>query len=58
MKGFVVIRAYYGSSSYNVKEMRDLVNYIIAECEELGIETMSPAELESLMEGWNEKQTK
>lgn len=57
MKGYVVVRAYYGSSSYTSKEMWDLMNYIIAECEELGIETMSPAELNSLMESWgkNEK---
>ena len=56
LKGFVVIRAFYGSSSYDTKEMSDLINYIVAQCEELGIETMPPNELKSLVESWGKSE--
>lgn len=43
---------YFGSSSYNSKEMAILIDEIVTECKELDIETMSPNELESLKEAW------
>ena len=52
-----IIRAYYGSSSYDSKEMCVLIDYVKADAEELGIPTMRPEELNSLLESWgkNEK---
>lgn len=49
----VVVRCYYGSSTYNTKQMSRLIDFLVEECKELGIETMSPQELKSLMEAWN-----
>lgn len=40
----VVIRAYYGSSTYNTKQMSRLVDAVIDECKAQGIDTDTPAE--------------
>lgn len=48
------VRAYYGSSSYNTKRMKRLLDYIVADAKALGIETMTPdeiARMESLWQG-------
>lgn len=45
-------RAYYvikGSHEYNTKEMSVLINGIVSECREMGIETRPPEEVESLL---------
>ena len=47
----VVIRAYYGSSTYSTKRMSRLIDAIVQDCKELGVETLSPEELASMMEG-------
>lgn len=47
------IRFYYGSSMYNTKQMSKLINYIVEDCKALGIETLTPAELESMKNNWN-----
>lgn len=43
---------YYGSSSYNTKQMANLIDYIVEEAKELNIETLTPRELEILKENW------
>ena len=45
----VVIRAYYGSSTYNTKQMGRLLDAVIEECKELGIETRPREEIESML---------
>lgn len=45
----VVIRAYYGSSTYNTKQMARLLDAVIEECKELGIETRPIEEIESML---------
>ena len=45
--------AYYGSSSYNSKQMANYIDFLVEECKEQGIETLTPQELESLKEHWN-----
>jgi hypothetical protein len=52
--GCVNVVLYYGSSSYNTAQMSRLIDSLIADAKELGIETMTPAELERL-EGYGEK---
>ena len=44
---------YYGSSSYNTAEMSKLIELIVQECKQLGIETKSKAEIESLIRSWD-----
>jgi len=51
-EGFILMNAYYGSSTYNSKQMSRLVDSVVYECKNLGIETMPLAELESLLERW------
>lgn len=48
----VVIRAYYGSSTYNSKQMSRLIDLIVQDCREQGIETMPPDKLAGMMEEW------
>jgi hypothetical protein len=50
--GYKKIISYYGSSSYNTKEMSVLIDYIVDECKNLGIETMTPQEIAALKEAW------
>lgn len=48
------IRAYYGSSVYNKEQMSRLIDMVVADCKEQGIETRTPneiADMLSLMEG-------
>lgn len=47
-----VIRFYYGSSRYNQKQMSRLIDCIVEECKQQGIETMTPNELEELKQKW------
>lgn len=39
-----------GSSSYNTKEMSQLIDGLVRECKDVGIETMTPEELKRMME--------
>lgn len=41
----VTLRLYYGSSSYNTKQMSVLIDAIVQDCKALGIETLTPEEL-------------
>ena len=45
----VVIRAYYGSSQYNTKQMSRLIHAVVDECKTQGIETLTPAELAQML---------
>ena len=52
LDGFTNVMCYHGSSVYNQKEMNRLVNVIVEECRNLGIETKPDEELKSLLEEW------
>lgn len=58
LEGFTNVIAYYGSSTYNTKEMSRLVDLIVQECKELNIETMTPEQLSVLKEEWNKNASK
>ena len=49
LDGYTNVIAYYGSSSYNTKEMTRLIDLVIQECKQLDIETKSQAEIDSLL---------
>lgn len=53
-----IIRFYYGSSRYNTKQMSRLIDFIVQECRNLGIETMTPDELEKLKGLWEAERSK
>ena len=53
LAGCTNVILYYGSSTYNTMQMSRLIDAIVNECKDLGIETMPPTELKSLLERWD-----
>ena len=51
----VKVHCYYGSSTYNTKEMSLLINLLVELAKSLNIETKSKAEIESLLKEWDKK---
>lgn len=49
----VKVHCYYGSSTYDSKEMSLLIDLIVQEAKQLGIETKSKNEIDSLLEQWD-----
>ena len=52
---FKIINAYYGSSSYNSKQMSRLIDGLVQDCKVYGIETKTQSEIESLLKEWDKK---
>ena len=52
LKGCTNVILYYGSRVYDVSQMSRLIEIIVQECNQLGIETKSEEELESLLNSW------
>lgn len=52
LDGFTNVIAYYGSSTYDTKQMAYFIDYIVEEAKQLDIETIKPNELESLKNSW------
>ena len=50
--GFVWIKAFHGSSDYDSKEMSVLIDGLVADAKDLGIETATPDEIERLKAAW------
>ncbi len=50
----VRVNCYYGSSSYDTKEMSRLIDFIVQECKQLNIETLTPERLSLLKEEWGQ----
>ena len=55
LKGCVNVTLWYGSSTYNTKQMGDLISELVTECNEQGVPTMSAKEAERLIEAWGKK---
>lgn len=51
-KEFIHYKVFRGSSTYDTEEMAILIDGIVEECKQLGIETMTPNELERLKSLW------
>ena len=51
-EGMVDVVAYYGTSSYNTKQMANFIDYVVDEAKNLGIETLPPDEIERLKNLW------
>ena len=52
LEGFRNLKCYHGSSSYDAAEMSRMIDEIVYECKNLGIETATGSELALLKEGW------
>ena len=48
----VKVHCYYGSSSYDTKEMSLLINILVDLAKSLGVETRPQAEIDSLLKEW------
>lgn len=51
----VIVRYYYGSSTYNSKQMSRVIDWLVTECHQLDIPTKSQEELNSLLNSWGSK---
>lgn len=54
LPGCVNVIAYYGTSVYTTKQMARFIDHLIEDCWALGIETLPPDRLQSLLEAWDE----
>lgn len=54
-KGYTNVLLYYGSSTYDTRQMSRLIDMIVNDCKEQGIETADPEELRALLESWDRK---
>lgn len=55
LKGCNKVRCYYGSSTYDSKQMSRLIDSLVDDAKSYGIETLTPIELERMNELWNTK---
>lgn len=51
----IQLQCYFGSSTYDTKEMSVLIDGIVGECKEMGIQTLTPSEIEDLKRKWFKK---
>lgn len=51
----IQLQCFFGSSTYDTKEMARLIDGIISECKALDIETMTPDELDQMKAAWGQK---
>jgi hypothetical protein len=47
---------YYGSSTYDSRQMSQLISNIVQDCEALGIETKTPQEIANMLSLWGERE--
>lgn len=52
LDGYTNLKVYYGSSTYDSKEMSLLINSIVEDCKLQEIETATPQELERMCQEW------
>ena len=51
-EGFIDIIAYYGTSSYNTKQMANFIDFVVEEAKAINIETLPPDEIAHLKSLW------
>lgn len=51
----VVIRAYYGSSQYSTRQMSRLIDMAVEDAKDLGVEVLTPLELDRMKEEWGKR---
>ena len=56
MKDCTRVIVYYGSSTYDKKEMAALINEVVFEAKEQGIETYTPEQLAALTDRWKNEE--
>lgn len=56
LHGCVNVTLWYGSSTYDTEQMSRLIDRVVEDCREAGIETMTPQQLAALKSQWGEAQ--
>ena len=56
MKGYRLLKCYYGSSEYDVPTFSRLLDLVLQDCRQFGIETLSEREKSLLLEEWGKTQ--
>ena len=51
--GYRNLRAYYGSSTYDTRQMSQLIDNLVQDCKALDIETLTPDKIALLKEAWD-----
>ena len=52
LQGYTNVRSYYGSSVYEQAEMSRVIDAIVADCKEEGIETRTPNQIAEMISLW------
>lgn len=52
LDGYTNVCCYYGSSTYDTAQMSALIDSVVFECKEQGIETMTPEEIAKMKAAW------
>ena len=52
LQGYRLLKCYYGSSEYDVPTFSRLLDLVMQDCKNIGIETMSERERSLLLEDW------
>lgn len=50
---FTMVRCYYGSSVYNTAQLSRLIDALVQDCDALGIDHRTPAEINNLLSLWD-----
>lgn len=56
LPGYTNLICYYGSSTYDASQMSMLIELVIQDCKDQGIQTATPLELERMHDDWAKKQ--
>lgn len=56
LPGCTNVVAYYGSSTYDTKQMSALIDQLVQDAKALGIETRTPEQIEYLISDWRERE--
>jgi hypothetical protein len=53
-----LVRCYYGSSTYNTKQMSRLIDSLIQDCDSMGIDHRTPEEINNMLSLWEQERKK
>lgn len=53
-----LLRCYYGSSQYNTKQMSRLIDCLVQDCDNMGIDHRTPQEIANMLSLWEQERKK
>lgn len=57
-KSGYLIRCYYGSSTYSSKQLSRLIDSLVQDCDNIGIDHRTPEQINDLLSLWEQERTK